>query len=129
MRTRSAALLLALALGADAAACGEPSEAERFIQGTWSYSGTVPGEPLHRPMSFMIEWTFASGAFRQSGYPPLLSEGRYRVARAEAAAIALTLYAQKGNFSESDRTITIAIDRGANTISVDQGPTLRRKAK
>ena len=123
------AVALALAAGAafGVSGCGEPSEAERFIQGTWSHSGTVPGEPQHRAMSFFIEWTFSSGTFRQSGYPPLLSEGRYRVVRAEAAAITLTLFEQKGHFSETDRTIAIAIDRAAGTIAIDKGPALRRK--
>ena len=131
MKARSAALLLAVALGAETgiAACGEPSEAERFIQGNWSYSGTVPGEPIHRPVSIAIEWSFASGRFRQSGYPPLLSEGRYRVVRADADAITLTLFAQKGHFSEADRTIRIDLDRTAKSISVDRGPALRRKPK
>lgn len=131
MKARAATLLLTLALGAEAgvAACSEPSEAERFIQGTWSYSGTVPGEPIHRTIAVQIEWTFASGRFKQTGYPPLVSEGRYRVVRAEAQAITLTLFEQKGDFSDSDRTIQIALDRAERTITIDNGPALRRKTK
>jgi hypothetical protein len=108
------------------AACGG-SPAERFIQGTWFYSGTMPGTPQHRGVTVNIEWTFDSGRFRQSGYPPLVSEGRYRVVRSGEAAITLTVFEQKGNFSESDRTIEIALDRAAGTISVNNGPALLRK--
>ena len=109
------------------AGCGRSSPAERFIQGAWYYAGTVPGTPQHRAISFHIEWTFDSGRFRQSGYPPLLSEGRYRVVRSTQSTITLTLFEQKGNFSEADRTIEIAIDQAAGTISVNNGPALRRK--
>jgi hypothetical protein len=42
-----AAPLLLLAIAAEAPGCGETREAERFIQGTWFYSGTVPGDPQH----------------------------------------------------------------------------------
>ena len=110
-----------------AAACGGSSPAERFIQGRWSYSGTEPGTPQHRAVIVHIEWAFDSGRFRQSDYPLVLSEGRYRVVRAAEAAITLTLFEQKGNFSETDRTIEIAIDRAAGTISVNNGPALLRK--
>jgi hypothetical protein len=119
--------LLGLVAFATMPSCGG-SEAERFIQGTWFSSGTTPGTPQHRSVTWYIEWSFESGSFRQSGYPPLQSEGRYRVVRAEAAAITLTLYNQKGNFSETDRTIEIAIDKAGGTISVNKGPELRRKA-
>ena len=131
MKTRAAALLLAAAFGIEAgvAACGEPSEAERFIQGTWTHSGTAQGEPIHRTFTYSIEWTFASGHFKQSGYPPLLSEGRYRVVHADAQAITLTLFQQKGDFSEADRTIRITLDRAARTITIADGPALRRKFK
>lgn len=123
-----AALLLLVLIAEAPAACGESPEAERFIQGTWSYSGTVSGDPPHRAIAFQIEWTLDSGTFRQSGYPPLLSEGRYRVVRAAADGITLTLYQQKGNFSEADRTIEIALDKAAGTITIDKGPALRRKS-
>lgn len=129
VRLRAAARLLARVawLGPIALAAGCGPEAERFIQGTWSASGSTPGTPQHRSMSWSIEWTFASGTFRQSGYPPIQSEGRYRVLRAEPASITLTLYQQKGDFSEADRKIEIAIDKAAGTISIDKGPELRRK--
>jgi hypothetical protein len=117
----------ALGLVLLAAGCGRSSRAERFIQGTWFYAGTVPGTPQHRPVSWHVEWTFNSGYFRQSGYPPLLSEGRYRVVRSAENAITLTLFEQKGNFSEADRTIEIAIDHAAGTISVNNSPALLRK--
>ena len=117
----------ALGLVLLAAGCGRSSPAERFIQGTWYYAGTAPGTPQHRAIAFHIEWTFESGRFRQTGYPPLLSEGQYRVVRSTESAITLTLFEQKGNFSESDRTIEIAIDQVAGTISVNKGPDLRRK--
>ena len=127
-RLRAGAVLL-LTLAVDVPACNPSSEAERFIQGTWWQLGTMAGEPQHRAISFYLEWTFRSGAFRQSGYPPLLSEGSYRVVRAEPAAITLLLYQQKGDFSDADRTIAIAIDRDDGTISIDQGPPLRRKSR
>ena len=119
--------LLLLVLVADAPACNVVSEAERFIQGSWFYTGTLPGLPQYPTMPFTIEWTFASGTFRQTGYPPLESEGRYRVVQAGQAAITLTLFQQKGHFSEADRTIAIAIDYEAGAISIDKGPPLRRK--
>ena len=116
------ALVLIIAVAPPAYA--QAPESERFIQGTWSYSGTLPG---NRPMSWFVEWTFADGRFRQSGYPPLHSEGHYRVLQATGDALKLELYEQKGNFSEQNRTIDIAVDRAAGTISVNQGPALRRK--
>jgi len=108
-----------------APAFAQAPEAERFIQGTWSYSGALPGD---RPMSWYIEWTFAAGRFRQTGYPPLHSEGRYRVLQAAGDALKLELYEQKGNFSEQNRTVDIALDHAAGTISINRGPALRRKA-
>jgi hypothetical protein len=59
--------------------------------------------------------------------PPFPPERLSAAARAEATAIALTLYQQKGNFSEADRTIGIALDRDTGTLSIERGPTLRRK--
>jgi hypothetical protein len=125
-RLSGRAALLGLAALAAVPGCGG-SEAERFIQGTWFGSGTTPGTPQHRSIMWYVEWSFESGSFRQSGYPPLQSEGRYRVVRAKPAAITLTLYQQKGNFSETDRKIEIAIDKAGGTISIDKGPELRRK--
>jgi hypothetical protein len=127
VRLSARAALLLLVLVVDAPACSIVSEAERFIQGSWFYTGTLPGLPQYPTMPFTIEWTFASGTFRQSGYPPIHSEGRYRVVQAGQAAITLTLFQQKGHFSEEDRTIAIAIDRDAGGISIDKGPLLRRK--
>ena len=37
--------------------------AEKFVQGAWHYSGTVPGSVPGREMSFFIEWRFARGRF------------------------------------------------------------------
>ena len=125
LSVRTALLLLVLVV--DAPACNVVSEAERFIQGSWLYTGTLPGLPQYPTMPFTVEWTFASGTFRQTGYPPIDSEGRYRVVQAAHAAITLTLFQQKGHFSEADRTIAIAIDRDAGAISIDKGPLLRRK--
>ncbi|MCW5771395.1 MAG: hypothetical protein KIT16_07145 [Rhodospirillaceae bacterium] len=120
-------LATAVLLAQTAPACAEAPAAERFIQGKWSYTGSLgrPGEP---GPSWHIEWSFSSGRFRQSGYPPLLSEGRYRVLQATDAGLALLLYEQKGHFSEEDRRIRIAIDRKAGTISIDGGPALKRNA-
>ena len=125
MSRRAGALLLIAAMG------GGPvlaqSAAERFVQGAWHHSGTVPGSVPGREMSFFIEWRFAGGRFVQTGYPPLHSEGRYRVLFADTTVLKLMLFEQSGNFSERDRTIEIAIDRKAETISVNRGPALRRK--
>ena len=119
--------VLLMMVVAEVPACGEPSEAERYIQGTWFYRGGLPGQPEYPTRPFTIEWTFASGTFRQTGYPPIFSEGRYRVSRAGETDITLTLFKQKGHFSESDRTILIALDKPAGTITIDKGPALQRK--
>lgn len=129
MTTRAGALLLlaALANPLHAAPALAQSAAEKFVQGAWHHSGTVPGSLPGREMSFFIEWRFARGRFVQTGYPPLHSEGRYRVLYADATALKLLLFEQSGNFSERDRTIEIAIDAKMQTLSVNRGPPLRRK--
>jgi len=48
-------------------------EAEKYLQGRWRVEGENGGR------SRFLEWTFADGNFRQSGYPPLFQEGKYRV--------------------------------------------------
>jgi len=124
-----ALVLAAAAAGAVFAAVPVHAQtaAERFIQGAWHYSGTVPGSVPGREMSFFIEWRFAPGRFVQTGYPPLHSAGRYRVLFADATVLRLELFEQSGNFSERDRTIEIAIDRKVETVSINRGPPLRRK--
>lgn len=125
MSLRAGALVLIAAMGAEPAVA--QSAAEKFMQGAWHHSGTVPGSVPGREMSFFIEWRFAAGRFVQTGYPPLHSEGRYRVLFADTPVLKLMLFEQSGNFSERDRTIEIAIDRKTETISVNRGPALRRK--
>ena len=125
MIARAGALVVLVALGA--APAGAQSATEKFIQGTWHHTGTVPGSVPGREMSFFIEWRFAAGRFVQTGYPPLHSEGRYRTLFADGTVLRLELFEQSGNFSERNRVIEIAIDRKAETISVNRGPALQRK--
>ncbi len=123
-------VLAAAALALHAAGPGPAraqSPAETYLQGAWSHSGTVPGSVPGREMSWFVEWQFLRGRFVQTGYPPLRSEGRYRVLFADDSALKLQLFEQSGNLSESDRTVEIAIDRARETISVNRGPPLRRK--
>jgi hypothetical protein len=129
MTARAGALLIAAALACPlgAGAAQAQTAAEKFVQGAWHHSGTVPGSVPGREMSFFIEWRFAQGRFVQTGYPPLHSEGRYRVLYADPTVLKLLLFEQSGNFSERDRTIEIALDPKAQTISVNRGPSLRRK--
>jgi hypothetical protein len=125
MIARAGAWLVAAGLAA--APAQAQSAGETFVQGTWHHAGTVPGSVPGREMSFFIEWRFALGRFVQTGYPPLHSEGRYRVLFSDTTSLKLMLFEQSGNFSERDRTIEIAIDRKASTISINRGPPLRRK--
>ena len=88
------------------------SDAEDFIQGTWRAAG---GKGIR---AWFLEWTFEDGTFRQTGYPPIVQEGKYRVLSADAERITLELYEQKGTFGEKPRELQILLDRSANQLTI-----------
>jgi hypothetical protein len=89
-----------------------PVDAENYIQGTWRVAGENGGR------SWFLEWSFDNGGFRQTGYPPIIQEGKYRVASAGDDRITLELYGQQGTFGGSDRVLPIIIDRSANRLTI-----------
>jgi hypothetical protein len=93
------------------------NENEEYIQGTWRAEG-ANGE-----RAWFLEWTFDHGKFKQTGYPPIIQEGKYRVLSAAGSKITLELYEQKGTFGEDPRKVEISIDKAASrlTISGTQG--------
>lgn len=79
-------------------------EVEKYIQGTWRAEGE------NNQRSWFLEWTFAGGKFKQTGYPPILQEGSYRIVNVADGRITIELFAQKGNFGDQPRTIEIVTD-------------------
>ena len=87
-------------------------ENEKFIQGTWRADGENGGH------AWFLEWTFDNGNFKQTGYPPIIQEGKYRVLSAAGDKITLELYEQKGTFGEKPREIQISLDREAGQLTI-----------
>lgn len=98
------------------------SEAEKFIQGGWR----AAGESGIR--AWFLEWTFANGRFKQTGYPPIVQEGKYRVESAGDDKLALELYDQTGTFGETPRKIEISIDKEAGELTISNTKSFRRVA-
>ena len=44
-----------------------------YLQGTWRAAGETPDRH-----TWFLEWTFKDGRFKQTGYPPIKQEGKYR---------------------------------------------------
>jgi hypothetical protein len=87
-------------------------EAEKYIQGTWR----VASENARR--SWFLEWSFDNGNFKQTGYPPIIQEGKYRVAGIDGDRLTLELYEQKGTFGEGNRELQIFLDKKANRLTI-----------
>jgi hypothetical protein len=88
------------------------AENEAFIQGTWRAAG---GDGIR---AWFLEWTFADGTFKQTGYPPIVQEGRYKVTSATGDRITLELYDQKGTFGAENRELQILIDKPAEQLTI-----------
>lgn len=87
-------------------------DAENFIQGTWRAAG---GDGVR---AWFLDWTFADGAFKQIGYPPILQEGKYRVVSSDADRITLELFEQTGTFGTENSELEILVDKPANQLSI-----------
>lgn len=87
-------------------------ENEKYIQGTWRVTGENGGR------SWFLEWTFENGKFKQTGYPPIIQEGKYRVIGETDNKITLELYEQKGTFGDDTRRIEILIDTKTNQLTI-----------
>jgi len=88
------------------------NEAEKYIQGTWY----VRGE--NGRVTWFLKWTFNNGKFKQTGYPPIIQEGKYRVLSSDDENLTLELYEQKGTFGESPRKVEILIDKEASQLTI-----------
>jgi hypothetical protein len=88
------------------------NETEQYIQGAWRTAG---GDGIR---AWFSEWTFANGSFKQTGYPPIVQEGKYRVASVADDRITLTLYDQKGTFGDEERELQILLDKEAKQLTI-----------
>lgn len=80
------------------------SDVEKYIQGTWRADGE---NDRHR---WFLEWNFDNGKFKQTGYPPIFQEGKYKIINVADGKITVELFDQKGNFGSERRTIVIVTD-------------------
>ena len=94
------------------------SEEEQFIQGTWRTGGQLKNKDGGPGMSWFLEWTFDNGKFKQTGYPPLSQEGKYRIVKEVGNKLTLELYDQKGTFGTENKTIEIVIDKEKNQLKI-----------
>jgi len=99
------------------------SENEKYIQGTWRTAGENSGR------AWFLEWIFDNGSFKQTGYPPITQEGKYRVVAASDNKITLELYEQKGTFGEEAGEIQILIDRESNKLTISDRSGFTRTAE
>jgi hypothetical protein len=90
------------------------NDEEKFIQGTWRASGDI--DKTH---SWFLEWAFDKGKFKQTGYPPISQEGKYRVVKREDNKLTLELYDQKGTFGTENKQIEIVTDKEKNKLKID----------
>jgi hypothetical protein len=97
-------------------------ENEKFIQGTWRVTGENGG------YAWFLEWTFENGSFKQTGYPPIIQEGKYKVLSAAGDQITLELYEQKGTFGEEKRELQISINKPAKQLTIAATKGFSRKA-
>ena len=87
-------------------------ETEKYIQGRWYVRG------MNGRVGWFLEWTFNNGKFKQTGYPPIIQEGKYRVVSQDEDKITLELYEQKGTFGEGTRKVEILIDKEADQLTI-----------
>lgn len=98
------------------------NEAENRIQGTWRAEGESGGR------SWFLEWTFAGGKFKQTGYPPITQEGKYRVLSSDADQLTLELYEQEGTFGGGKREIRILPDKETGQLTISGRSGFKRTA-
>lgn len=112
-------------------ACGSimdlKSENEKFIQGKWHLAGTLGDESENR--AWYLEWEFKDGEFTQSGYPPIMQKGKYKVIESKENTIKLKLYKQKGTFGEEDSELTIIIDKDNKTLTINNRKGFKKVSK
>lgn len=90
----------------------ESREAEERIQGVWRAEGKNGG------YGWFLEWTFDHGNFKQTGYPPIFQEGKYRIIGMQGNKLTLELYEQKGNFGEEKRNVEIILNVEKETLKI-----------
>jgi hypothetical protein len=95
---------------------GMQGENEKFIQGKWRLTGNLGDQ--NKNQTWLLEWEFKNGSVTQSGYPPLLQKGKYRVLESKENTIKLKLYDQKGTFGTDDNDLEIIIDKKENTLTI-----------
>jgi hypothetical protein len=102
---------------------GAVKAAEKFIQGAWRATGTNGG------YGWFLEYTFDNGNFKQTGYPAIFQEGKYRVLSSEGDKLTLELYEQKGTFGEENRELVVLIDRKTNGLTISGTKGFTRAAE
>jgi hypothetical protein len=98
-------------------------ENEKFIQGTWRVTGENGG------YGWFLEWTFQNGNFKQTGYPPIIQKGKYKVLSTAGGRITLELYEQKGTFGDQKRELLILLDKQANQLTISGTKGFTRTAE
>lgn len=112
--TRLWIILMAVLLSA----CVPLDPNDQYIQGTWQAAGD-----LGEGHSWYLKWTFKNGTFSVEGYPPLTQTGNYRVKSSVGSTLTVELTNQKGDWPTDDKTMVILIDKGTNTLTIDNtGP-------
>ena len=96
------------------------SEGEKFIQGKWRTGGE------NDTRAWFLEWTFANGNFKQTGYPPILQAGKYRIVSLLANKLTLELYDQKGTFGENNQNLEIVINQQTNKLAISNTQNFSR---
>lgn len=87
-------------------------EFEKYIQGTWRAEGK------NGNYGWFLEWTFADGIFKQTGYPPILQEGKYKITGISGNKITLMLYDQKGTFGTEERSMDIVFNSPDKSLTI-----------
>lgn len=96
------------------------SEEEKYIQGTWRLSGELPNSNKNEPgMAWYLEYTFDKGKFKQTGYPPITQEGKYKVIKQDGNKLTLELYDQKGTFGTENKQMVVVVEREKNKLTID----------
>lgn len=88
---------------------------EDYLQGKWRAAGESPGRH-----AWFIDWTFDDGKFKQTGYPAILQEGKYRVVSEEDGKLTLELYDQKGTFGEKTSQMEISVEPETKRLTIDR---------
>lgn len=96
---------------------------EKYIQGTWHVYGENNGH------GWFLEWTFDNGKFKQTGYPPIIQEGKCKVVSRSENKLTIELYDQKGTFGNENRKIEIVIDKDKGELIISGTIGFKRKMK